>query len=235
MKFVFIFLLLLSTKLFAVEVKIANLNGNVLYYRDRVISILTERTQLKIDDIIMTKDGRVSLVFEDTTLSFSPHSLFRVTNLKNDQRHEFGEFLMGDFYSVTREKLVDKRRLEVLLPKAKVHIVGTRYIVQIAPSVEVLMARQEGKFQELPRLELIPEAVSSNDLITQITCFEGKVSVITDSAQGKDLEINESALYSGAGANLRVNAKDQAELTALFENLGFNSNASSATSTNRAE
>lgn len=235
MKYFCLLIFLMSSTLFAVEVKITNLNGNVLYYRDRVISILTERTQLKIDDIIMTKDGRVSLVFKDTTLSFSPHSLFRVTNLKNDQRHEFGEFLMGDFYSVTREKLVDRRRLEVLLPKAKVHIVGTRYIVQIAPSVEILMARQEGKFQELPRLELIPEAVSSNDLITQITCFEGKVSVITDSAQGKDLEVNESALYSGAGANLRVSAKDQAELAALFENLGFNSSASSATSTNRVE
>src|SRR5690606_28000193 len=114
-------------------------------------------------------------------------------------------------YSETRDKLVDRRRLEVTLPKAKVHVVGTRFIVQISPTVEKLLARQEGKFEELPRLELIPETVSSNDLVTQVTCLEGKVYITTDSKQNQNLEANESALYSGTGANLRVSMKDQSE------------------------
>lgn len=219
----------------ALPIKILHLKGKVLYYRDRTMSVLTERTELKSDDMIMTKDGRVSLEFEETTLSFAPHSLFRVMNLKNSERHQFGEFLIGEFYSTTRDKLVDRRRLEVTLPKAKVHVIGTRYIVQISPSVEKLLERQEGKYEELPRLELIPETVSSNDLVTQVTCLEGKVSISTDSKQSQELEANESALYSGSGANLRVSMKDQSELTTLFQSLGFDSVAEKSTTTNPAE
>lgn len=237
MKFLVAFTCLLSSSLFAqaLPVKIKELKGKVLYYRARTMSILTERTELKSDDLIMTKDGRVSLVFEETTLSFSPHSLFRIMNLKNDERHQFGEFLIGEFYSQTRDKLVDRKRLEVTLPKAKVHVIGTRYIVQIAPSVEKLLERQEGKYEELPRLELIPETVSSNDLVTQVTCFEGKVAITTDSKQNQEIEAGESALYSGSGANLRVVTKDQSELTSLFQSLGFDSVDEKTTPTNPVE
>src|SRR5690606_16711637 len=138
MKFFLLVVTIFSSSLFAqaLPIKIKTLKGKVLYYRDRTMSVLTERTTLKGDDLILTKDGRVSLEFEETTLSFSPHSIFRVMNLKNNERHHFGEFLIGEFYSETRDKLVDRRRLEVTLPKAKVHVVGTRFIVQISPTVE---------------------------------------------------------------------------------------------------
>ena len=205
----------------AVPVKITNLKGSVQYYRDQVFSKLTERTQLKLDDLVLTNEGRVSLVFEDTTLSFSPHSIFKVMNIKNQDRHQFGEFLIGEYSSITRDKLVDRRKLEVLLPRAKVTVVGTKYLIQIAPSVEKLLSRQEGKFEPQPRLELIPETVASNDLVTQVSCLEGKVEVVTDSGQNKTLEVNESALYSGVGANLRVSMKDTSELEALYQGLGF--------------
>lgn len=237
MKFLVPLMLFLCSSLSAqtLPVRIKNLKGKVLYFRNQTMSVLTDRTKLKSDDLIMTKDGRVSLEFEETTLSFSPHSLFRVMNLKNSERHHFGEFLMGEFYSQTRNKLVDRRRLEVALPKAKVHVIGTRYIVQISPSVEKLLERQEGKFEELPRLELIPETVSRNDLVTQITCLEGKVGITTDSKQNQELEANESALYSGTGANLRVVMKDQSELASLFQSLGFETGDEKATTTNPAE
>lgn len=237
MRFLIALTFLFCSSLFAqaLPIKIKSLKGKVMYYRDRTMSVLTERTVLKSDDLIMTKDGRVSLEFEETTLSFAPHSLFRIMNLKNSERHHFGEFLIGEFYSQTRDKLVDRRRLEVTLPKAKVHVIGTRYIVQISPSVEKLLERQEGKYEELPRLELIPETVSSNDLVTQVTCLEGKVAITTDSKQNQEIEVNESALYSGTGANLRVVMKDQTELLSLFQSLGFDSSDDKATTTSPAE
>ncbi len=223
----------------AVPVKIANIKGKVLYYRAQTMSILTERSELKNDDLVMTKNGHVSLQFEDTTISLAPHSLFRVMNLKNKERYQFGEFLMGEYSSVTRKKLVDKRRLEVLLPKAKVHVVGTRFIIQIASNVEQLMERQKGEAMEapieLPRLELIPSAVSSPDLVTQVTCFEGKVFVETDSGQKKQLEYKESALYSGNGANLRVTMKDEAELESMASALAFEIIDSKATDSSPSE
>jgi len=92
----------------AVPVKIEKIKGKVLYYRAQTMSILTERSELKNDDLVMTKDGSISLIFEDTTISLSPHSLFRVMNIKNKERYQFGEFLMGEYSSVTRKKLVDK-------------------------------------------------------------------------------------------------------------------------------
>ena len=232
---IFFLILLPLMSATASDVKIVALDGKVLYYRDRVLSILTERTKLQLNDLTLTQDGRVSLEFEETTLVFTPHSLFRVMNVKNSQRHQFGEFLLGEFYASTRDKLVDKRVLEILLPKAKVHIVGTRYTVQIAPNVETLTERQEGKFKPLPRLELIPETVSSNDLVTQITCFEGKVFVTTDSGQNQELELYDSALYSGSGANIRISKKDENELSRLFESLGFKQNDSSAMNADRAK
>ncbi|PIP91484.1 MAG: hypothetical protein COW01_02100 [Bdellovibrionales bacterium CG12_big_fil_rev_8_21_14_0_65_38_15] len=223
----------------AVPVKIEKIKGKVLYYRAQTMSILTERSELKNDDLVMTKDGSISLIFEDTTISLSPHSLFRVMNIKNKERYQFGEFLMGEYSSVTRKKLVDKRRLEVILPKAKVHVVGTRFIIQIAPNVEQLMERQKGKEMaapiELPRLELIPTAVSSPDLVTQVTCFEGKVFVETDSGQKKQLEYKESALYSGNGANLRVTMKDEAELESMASALAFEIIDSKAIDSNPSE
>lgn len=234
LKFLLFFFLCLNCG-FATDIKIKSVTGNVIYYRDRVMSVLTPKTQLRLDDLILTQDGRLVLEFEETTLVFTPHSLFKVMNVKNSQRHQFGEFLMGEFYASTRDKLVDKRVLEVLLPRAKVHIVGTRYIVQIAPSVEILMQRQEGKFQKLPRLELIPEAVSSNDLVTQVTCFEGKVFVTTDSGQNQELEVNDSVLYSGVGANIRISKKDEAELATLFESLGFKQSDVLSNSEDRAK
>lgn len=226
-KILFLLLMILSTQLLAqaVPVKIESIKGKVLYYRAQTISILTKRTELKNDDLIMTKDGNVSLIFEDTTISLSSHSLFRIMNLKNKERHQFGEFLMGEYASVTRKKLVDRRRLEVILPKAKVHVIGTKFVIQIAENVEQLMERQKGQFMPkaipLPRLELIPAAVSSPDLVTQVTCFEGKVFVETDSGQKQQLEYKESALYSGNGANLRVTMKDEAELESMATSLAF--------------
>ncbi len=205
----------------AIPVEIKKISGKVLYYRARAFSVLTEKSQLKADDLVMTKDGRVTMKFEDTTISLAPHSLFKILNLKNKERHQFGEFLMGEYSSVTRNKLVDRKRLEVILPKAKVHVVGTRYVVQIAMNVEKLLERQKGEFAELPRLELIPDAVSNPDLVTQVTCYEGKVHVTTDSGQNKVLDYKESALYSANGANLRVTMKDEAELETIASNLGF--------------
>lgn len=216
-----LFIISLNTFAQAVPTEIQDIKGQVLYYRAKTLSVLTPRTELENDDLIMTKNGRVALLFEDTTLTLSPHSLFRIVNLKNKERHQFGEFLMGEFSSVTRKKLVDKRRLEVLLPKSKVHVIGTRFIVQIASTVEKLLERQKGDFSKIPRLELIPEVVSNNDLVTQITCFEGKVFVTTDSGQAKELEQKESALYSGSGANLRVTIKDQDDLDSMAQGLGF--------------
>tara|TARA_R110000868_G_scaffold143075_14_gene360810 strand:- start:2185 stop:2895 length:711 start_codon:yes stop_codon:yes gene_type:complete len=236
MKFLALILCFMSSFALAdAPLEIVSIKGKVLYYRERVISILTEKTVLKNDDLIMTKDGRVSLQFEDTTLEFSPHSLFRVMNLKNKERHQFGEFLMGDFSSTTRKKLVDTRRLEVLLPKSKVHVIGTKYIVQIAANVEKLLSRQKGEFEELPRLELIPEVVASNDLVTQITCFEGKVFVKTDSGQEKQLEKSESVLYSGNGANLRMTLKDDSDLELIRDGLKFFSSEQTDTSANPVE
>ncbi|MBH46552.1 MAG: hypothetical protein CME71_00100 [Halobacteriovorax sp.] len=235
MKFLFLALFFSQVVVAQTAIEIASIDGKVLYYRDRVISILTEKTILKNDDLIMTKAGRVSLQFEDTTLDFAPHSLFRVMNLKNKERHQFGEFLMGDFSSSTRKKLVDTRRLEVLLPKSKVHVIGTKYVVQIAANVEKLLTRQKGEFEELPRLELIPEVVASNDLVTQITCLEGKVFVKTDSGQEKTLEKSESVLYSGNGANLRLTLKDESDLESLREGLKFFLDVSPETNANPAE
>ncbi|MFX3675473.1 MAG: hypothetical protein ACN6I6_00395 [bacterium] len=233
--FLIVFLLFSQVAVANTAVEIASIKGKVLYYRDRVISILTEKTILKNDDLIMTKEGRVALQFEDTTLDFAPHSLFRVMNLKNNERHQFGEFLMGDFSSTTRKKLVDTRRLEVLLPKSKVHVIGTKYVVQIAANVEKLLTRQKGEFEELPRLELIPEVVASNDLVTQITCFEGKVFVKTDSGQEKPLEKSESVLYSGNGANLRLTLKDENDLESLRDGLKFFLDALPETNANLVE
>lgn len=219
----------------ALPIEIKSVSGKVLYYRAQTMSALTTRSKLKADDLIMTKDGRVSLIFEDTTISLSPHSLFRVLNLKNKERFQFGEFLMGEYASVTRKKLVDRRRLEVLLPKAKAHVVGTRFIIQIATNVEKLLERQKGEFSEIPRLELIPAAVSNPDLVTQVTCFEGKVNIETDSGQKQSLEFKESALYSGNGANLRVTMKDEGELESIASSLGFEIFDEKSTDSNPSE
>ncbi len=223
MRYLFLLTYLVSSAVCAqaLPIRISKIEGQVLYYRERALSILTERTQLQQNDLILTKEGSVTLSFEETDATFSPHSLFRVSNLKNSERHEFGEFLLGEVLVQTRNKLVDQRALEVVLAKAKVQVLGTKYLIQAAQNVETLMARQEGKFSPLPRLELIPAAVAHSDLVTQVTCFEGKVSLILDSGEKQILEAKASALYSGAGANLRVSVKDDSELATLLEGLGL--------------
>lgn len=235
--FVFMMILTLSNALLAqaLPVKIEKVKGKVLYYRDRAMSQLTERSKLQHNDLIMTQEGRVTLEFEDTSITLSPQSLFRISNTKNTERYEFGEFYMGELLAQTREKLVDKRKLEILLAKAKVQVLGTKYIVQIASNVEMLMARQEGKFDAIPRLELIPEAVSSSDLVTQVTCIEGKVALIPDEGEKQELEANASALYSGNGVNLRLGTKDESEIKALLEGLGFSLETALTSDSNPAE
>ena len=157
-------------------VKIISLKGNVRYHRLKVISKLSEQTELVSGDIVRThQDGVIRLQMEDAFVTLGPESYFKIEHVESKNRHFVGELMFGHALMSAREKLADKKMVTLKSPYFDVELEDGEFLYWVTRSSQSYALRLQGDIVKAPRLESLKYIYNGEDFFMQVGVLEGEL------------------------------------------------------------